>query len=232
MLQDCLFRNADIQRQAGFSLVEMAIVMVVIGTLLGGLIIPLSTQQDANKRRETGMIMKDARDALLGFAATTGRLPCPATSTSNGLAAPNNATTACTSFHGFVPGRTLGLTGPVDANSLPIDRWLNPVRYSLTSSAAGAYSNNISAGLVPDFQICTENTCSSPIADNVVAVVFSLGSDGTGTTSPDQLENTDADTQFVRRTISEATGAEFDDELLWISPHVLTLQLVRAGQLN
>ncbi len=224
--------NAGCVAQRGFSLVEMAIVMVVIGTLLGGLIIPLSTQQDTTKRRETNILLQDVQEALLGFAATNGRLPCPATNTSNGLSAPNNATSVCTSPHGFVPGRTLGLTGTIDSNTRPLDRWSNPIRYSLTTAGGGAYSNNITLGLVPDFQICTENTCATPIADNVVAVIFSQGSDGAATTSLDQLENTDGDTQFVRRTLSEAAGAEFDDEIIWLSPNVLTLQLVRAGRLN
>ncbi len=226
------YPNIYCVRQRGFSLVEMAIVMVVIGTLLGGLIIPLSTQQDTARRRETGVLLQDIQEALLGFAATNGRLPCPATSSSNGLSAPNSATTACTSNHGFVPGRTLGLTSATDSNNRPLDRWSNPIRYSLTAAAGGAYSNNITLGLVPDFQICTENTCAAPIADNVVAVIFSQGSDGASTTSPDQLENTDGDAQFVRRTLSEAAGAEFDDEIIWLSPNVLALQLVRSGRLN
>jgi type II secretory pathway pseudopilin PulG len=210
----------------------MAIVMVVLGVLLGGLIVPLSTQQDTNKRRDAKLSLEETRDALLGYAAATGRMPCPATTASGGLSAPNAATSACTQFHGFVPGRTLGLTGPVDANNLPIDRWLNPIRYSLTSAGGGAYSNSITLALIPDFQVCSEGSCAVPIADNVVALVFSLGSDGTTTTSPDQLENIDGDVFFVRRTPTEAVGTEFDDELLWISPNVLTLQLVRAGQLN
>jgi len=176
--------------------------------------------------------LEEARDAILGYAASTGRLPCPATAGSAGLSAPNTASTSCTLAHGFIPGRTLGLTGPVDSDNLPLDRWLNPLRYSLTTSGGGAYSDNITLSLIPDFQICSENTCANPIADNVVAVIFSQGNDGDGTTSPDQLENTDGDTVFVLRTITEATGSEFDDELLWISPNVLTLQLVRAGQLN
>lgn len=224
--------DRKVDTEHGFSLVEMAIVMVVLGVLLGGLIVPLSTQQDTNKRRDTIQYLEEARDAILGYAASTGRLPCPATTGSAGLSSPNTATTSCNLAHGFLPGRTLGLTGRVDSNNLPIDRWLNPIRYSLTTSNGGAYANDVVLGLVPDFQVCDETTCANPIVDNVVAVIFSQGNDGSGTTSPDQLENTDGDTVFVLRTRTEAAGTEFDDELLWISPNVLTLQLVRAGQLN
>jgi len=206
--------------------------MVVIGVLLGGLVVPLATEQDASKRRETNRLLLEVHNSLLGFAASNGRLPCPATAASAGLAAPSTATTACTSWHGFVPARTLGLSGPTDANNRLLDRWRNPVRYSLSSVSSGAYANAISLSLTPDFQICPSSACTTPIADNVVAVIFSLGADGCSTTSADQLENTDGDLRFVDRTFSEAAGAEFDDEMIWISPNSLTYHLVSAGQLN
>ena len=218
--------------QKGFNLVELAIVLVILGVLLGGLITPLGTQQEVRKRKATDVKLLEIHNATLGFVANTGRLPCPATTTSNGLSAPNIATTACTSAHGFVPARTLGLVGEVDGNGLLIDEWLNPLRYSLTSAESGAYSNNIVLGLTPDFQACSQSACSSILADNIVAVIFSLGEDGTITTSADQLENTDGDTVFVTRTISESAGTEFDDHLQWISPNTLAFHLVQSGQIN
>lgn len=224
--------KALLTRSSGFNLIEMSIVLVILGVLLGGLITPFSAQLEASKRRGADNLVDDVNNALLGFAATNGRLPCPATAASNGLSAPSAATTACTSNHGFVPVRTLGLNGSVNANTLLIDPWLNPLRYSVTNVSTGAYTNDITLALVPDFRICQQSACSGILADNVVAVVFSTGDDGTTTTSPDQLENTDGDTTFVNRTLSEAAGAEFDDHLQWISPSTLTYQLVRAGQLD
>lgn len=224
--------NALPRRSAGFNLIEMAIVLVILGVLLGGLITPFSAQLDASKRRGADNLVNDIHDALLGFAAASGRLPCPATSATTGLSAPNTATTACTTNHGFVPARTLGLNGSVDGNGLLLDPWLNPIRYSVTNAGTGAYTNDITLMLVPDFRICQQSACTGVLADNVVAVVFSVGEDGTATTSPDQLENTDADTTFVNRTFSELGGAEFDDHVQWLSPATLTYQLVRAGQLD
>lgn len=232
MYRKFLFSRRSCNAQKGFNLIEMAIVMVILGALLGGLVVPLATQHDAGKRREVESLLEDIHGALLGFAASTGRMPCPATATSSGQSAPNNATNACTSNHGFVPARTLGLNGATDTNNLLIDPWLNPLRYSLTSAGGGAYSNLVVQGLTPDFQICSQSACSGVLADNVVAVVFSLGEDGTVTTSPDQLENTDSDTIFVERTLSEGLGSEFDDKLIWISPNTLVYQLVKAGQIN
>ena len=219
------------KRLGGFNLIEMAIVLVILGVLLGGLITPFAAQLDASKRRGADNLVNDIHDALLGFAAASGRLPCPATAATNGLSAPNTATTACTTNHGFVPARVLGINGSVDGNGRLLDPWLNPIRYSVTSAGTGAYTNDITLMLVPDFRICQQSACSGILADNVVAVVFSVGEDGT-TTSPDQLENTDADTTFVYRTFSELGGAEFDDRVQWLSPATLTYQLVRAGQLD
>lgn len=221
-----------IRYERGFSLVEMAIVLVIIGVLIGGLVTPFSTQLEAGKRKAVESQLRDINEALVGFAASTGRLPCPATTASNGLSAPNAATLVCTGFDGYVPVRTLGLNGSVDANDLLLDPWLNPVRYRLSSSNGGAYASNITLGMVPDIRTCADSACVTVLADTVVAVVYSTGDDGTATTSADQLENLDGDTTFVKRGFSEATGAEFDDHLVWISPNTLTYQLVRAGQLN
>ncbi len=218
--------------QAGFTLVEIAVVLVVIGVLLGGLLVPLTTQFETNQRREADTRLDEIHNALLGFAARNGRLPCPSTAASGGLALPNAATTACNVQHGFVPVRTLGLSMKVNGNGLAVDPWLNAYRYSVTGAAGGEFTNAISLGLVPDFQACEDSACASVLADNVVAVVFSTGEDGAAATSADQLENLDGDTVFVSRDASEAAGSEFDDRVLWISPNVLAYQLVRAGRAN
>lgn len=216
--------------ESGFNLVEMAIVLVIVGVLLGGLLTPLSTQFENSRRTGAQASLTDIHDALLGFAAANGRLPCPATAASNGLAAPNNATTACTSNHGFVPIRTLGLNGSVDGNTLMLDPWLRPIRYSVTNANGGAYTNDITLTLVPDFQICEQAACADVLADTVVAVLVVQGEDNSG--SADQLENSDGDAVFVTTEISEAAGAEFDDQLRWLSPATLNYYLVKAGQIN
>ena len=223
-------RKTALQTQRGFSLIEIAVVLMVIGALLGGLILPLASQQDASKRRETAQLLDDIEAALLGFAAANGRLPCPATAGSAGQAAPNAATTGCTTWSGFVPARTLGVAGPVDGNNLLIDRWLRPIRYSLSSAQGGIYASAVPLNPTPDLVICPDNTCATPIADQVVAVVISQGENLAN--SADQAENTDGDVRYVTRTESEAAGNEFDDSLRWISPNTLVYQLVRAGRVN
>ena len=46
-------RSGAPSRVGGFSLIEMAVVVVILGLLLGGLLAPLAAQQDAQKTAET-----------------------------------------------------------------------------------------------------------------------------------------------------------------------------------
>lgn len=145
---------------SGFSLVEMAVVLMIVGLLLGGLLPTLSGQMEQQHRNETRKYLDEVRDALLGFALANGRLPCPASSTSNGqesfctgdLSAacgapivPPAAIPAhgrCTNpYNGFLPAATLGLS-PTDAQGYAVDAWggmQNRIRYAV-------YENTITGG--------------------------------------------------------------------------------------
>src|SRR6266567_4443970 len=86
--------SATTAKQRGFTLAEVAVVVLIVGLLLGGLLGTYSTQIDLSRTAETKKTLETARDALIGFAAANGRLPCPATvnpphaTTSNGVEAP------------------------------------------------------------------------------------------------------------------------------------------------
>lgn len=110
----------------GFTLVEMAIVLLIVGLLLGGGLMVLGSQTEMQRFRDTQRMLDEARDALLGFAVANGRLPCPASATSNGVESfCTNATGGCGAvttvpqphgrcsniYNGFLPGATLGLPG-------------------------------------------------------------------------------------------------------------------------
>ena len=72
----------------GFTLVEIAIVIFILGLMIAGLVGPFEVQMEARYRRETLDMMNDAADALYGYALTNRRLPCP---DSDGDGLPNPA---------------------------------------------------------------------------------------------------------------------------------------------
>jgi type II secretory pathway pseudopilin PulG len=65
------------QKMSGFTLVEMGMVMVILALILGGLLMPLSMQMELRSRQDTKETMDNIKEALIGFALTNGRLPCP-----------------------------------------------------------------------------------------------------------------------------------------------------------
>ncbi len=147
-------------RQRGFSLVEMAIVLVIVGMLVTGGLALLATQQEIQRIQTTNTMLDTAKEELLGFAAANGRLPCPASAASNGfesfctnahpaacgaavvVVTPGGAPLhgRCTNpWDGFLPAASLGFT-PVDGNGYGVDAWgtpLNRIRYAVTDFNTG-----------------------------------------------------------------------------------------------
>jgi prepilin-type N-terminal cleavage/methylation domain-containing protein len=197
-------------RQSGFSLLELAVVLLIMGLLLAGLVMPMSARVDQQRLAGTAQQLDDIRAALVGYAIANDALPCPATPASNGRA----ATTAggCTAQHGFVPAVTLALTGARNEDQLLLDAWGNPVRYSVTASDAdgdgnwdfvrpGEMRGVTVATLAPDLRVCTTaagstaTACSgnaTTVATTVPALLLSMGKDWAAFTSPDQQENVGA----------------------------------------
>jgi prepilin-type N-terminal cleavage/methylation domain-containing protein len=117
----------------GFTLVEMAIVLVIVGLILGGIMMPLSVQMEQRNVLNTRTTIANVQEALIGYAMANGRFPCPAAPGATGVESPTNAaiTGVCTNpLNGFVPGTTLGIT-PTNANGYVIDGWNNPIRYAI-----------------------------------------------------------------------------------------------------
>ncbi len=64
-------------RQRGFTLIELAIVMLVLTILAGGLLVPLTTNIESRRYEATQKILEEARDALIGFAMSHPTItPC------------------------------------------------------------------------------------------------------------------------------------------------------------
>lgn len=144
----------------GFTLVEMAVVMVILGLLIGGLLMPFNMQMEQRQYSQTNKALEDAKDALLGFAMANGRLPCPADANSNGresfctAALPGacgvvlytyQAHGRCSNaYNGFLPAATLGLA-TVDNNGFSLDGFggtpVNRIRYAVSDTVISAINN-------------------------------------------------------------------------------------------
>lgn len=135
----------EARRHGGFTLVELAVVLAIIAMLLGGLVVTLSAQVDLQRIIETRATLENIREALMGFAAANGRLPCPASSTSSGqeaFSAGGNATNGnCLNFYnGFFPAAALGIT-PTDTSGFALDGWGNRIRYATAYPTINGVSN-------------------------------------------------------------------------------------------
>ena len=121
-----------------FTLLEVMLVMLVLAILMAGIAFPLAAQVALRRHEETRRILDEAREALLGFAATHGRLPCPASAGSRGMesfAAGGDALNGnCSDFHGgYLPAASLGLPA-LDPEGFARDGWgteANRIRYAV-----------------------------------------------------------------------------------------------------
>ncbi len=120
-------------RQTGFTLIEIAIVLLIVTILLGYTVALFPKQKELKQYRTVNQEMDEIIGAIVGFAQVNGRLPCPAIPNSAG-AEDGGGDIDCNNYGGFVPVNTLGITGRLNADSLMLDPWGNPYRYYVSNS--------------------------------------------------------------------------------------------------
>lgn len=244
---------------SGFTLVEMAIVLVIVGLLLGGLLMPLSAQVEQQRIVETQKALEEIKEALIGFAITNGRLPCPApaaTATGAALAGlePNPiVAVGCANAAGVLPWVTLGVS--------ETDAWGNRYTYRVTreftrtipqTTFTGATCPPPANPTLAAFALCSQGDVTllstgggSTLSNTIPVVIISHGKNGNGAynTQGTQLPlGTDVDEQDNRLTaagtatannnfVSKTPTATFDDIVIWLSPNILFNRMVTAGRL-
>ena len=211
----------------GFTLVELAIVLVIIGLLLATFLTPLTAQMALRNNSETRAELNEIREALVGYAlshsALNGRpyLPCPDT---DGDGIENReATLLCTNIRGRLPFSDLGLVGN--------DSWGNQFIYQVTQNFANSATGFI---LATTGDITVLNAAGgNAIATSIPAIVVSLGENGATVPAvgADQLENTDPDNFYVNKDFAENAVNPYDDLVTWVSGNILMNRMVTAGRL-
>jgi prepilin-type N-terminal cleavage/methylation domain-containing protein len=195
---------------AGFSLVEMAVVVVIMGIMMALGLKTLRATQESAAWSETKAKQDRIKTALVSFLRTNGRLPCPDTAaTPTGIETSAGCSTPATGY-GVLPWATLGL-----GREAAVDGWQNFYTYRVatnnTSAAApatpavpraqnaaqnwtfkaatgfniGSLTSPVSGGFTA-LQIDQRDAAGgiAIVAYNAVAVVFSRGKTGGGARTP------------------------------------------------
>jgi prepilin-type N-terminal cleavage/methylation domain-containing protein len=234
-----------VTEQRGFSLIELAIVLVIITILIGGLAVPLSAQIQARRIGETKQAMQEAREALFGYAMThpasivpTSRyLPCPDI---DGDGHEDRVSDSqCSGYQGFFPWADLG--------AAPQDAWGNRLGYAVVvqfiNRTKGFSASSPTSTEFTPLRICTTHTCSADVATDVVFVLVSYGPNGWGArnisgstlaapTGLDEAENVvDGNLKYVSRfpTKADSADGEFDDLIVWASRSALIARVCPTG---
>lgn len=230
---------------AGFSLIEMAVVLMIMTLVLGGLLMPLSAQIEQRNRTETQKTLKDAKESLIGYAVANGVLPCPSVLDSSNIPTGVARTTCDTTNNaGYLPWTTLGVTKQ--------DAWGNLFRYSVSPEFTTPITLNSARTITIKSRDSNGGEVSLSADNDIPAVVLSHGKNGygaingdgiqqfkpTGFTSsnPDEDTNAISNIKFFSRTpapagYAAAKGGEFDDMIAWVSPNILFNRMAAAGRL-
>lgn len=155
-------------RRAGFSLVELAIVLAVVTLMLSSLLYTLSAQTEQRKFEDTRRRLEQARELVLAFAIVNGRLPCPARATSAG-AEVRNAAGECKDAAnaedyygsstawvtgGLLPAVTIGYP-LVDAAGFALDAWQAAPQNRIRYAVAKTITNCSGTSTLPHFENAT-----------------------------------------------------------------------------
>jgi prepilin-type N-terminal cleavage/methylation domain-containing protein len=241
----------------GFSLLEVAIALAILAIGLAALAVPLASQVQVRRMDEARRQLAEARDAVLGFAAAHGRMPCPATLATRGYEAfahdGDSANGRCADFHGgFLPAAALGMA-PLDDAGFLRDPWatganrvryavhagaINGVTHALTRSGGMAQATLGGLGAAPHYiYVCASGEtvdasgcgpAANQLTRRAAFVLLSPGPNATAVPGEDEARNLDADAVFVAR---DAPEGGFDDLLEWGSIHLVVHRLVTAGRL-
>ncbi|PWW47685.1 type II secretion system protein [Melaminivora alkalimesophila] len=143
------------RHSGGFTLVEMALVLLIIGLLAFVFLPPSLAMLDLMRRKDTREKMQALQQALVRFVVLNQRLPCPADGslgvdqTLSGVEQRMNAAgpTQGRCFNaamdkGVVPWRSLGLD-----SALATDSWGNLITYRVWAQAFSGVQSTVETGL-------------------------------------------------------------------------------------
>jgi prepilin-type N-terminal cleavage/methylation domain-containing protein len=187
-------------RASGFTLTELAVVVVILALILGGVVLTMGAMTSAREVEQTQQQLSQAREALVGFFLRNGRFPCPAAPAAAGVESPAGGGVCTNPYNGFLPAATLGI-GPTDPQGYLLDAWGNRIRYAVsqyvhtppyvdaatcaadarrcylfttTNALAQVGISNLAAPL-PELRVCDVANCGGALDFRAPVVVLSNG---------------------------------------------------------
>ncbi len=253
-----LLQKSRPRQVRGFTLTELAVVLVIIALLLGGLLIPLSTQQEIEKRKATATQLNTIREALLSYVLINGQLPCPDHDNDPTAAGYGLEDVGCHNWaganeavaEGFLPWKTLGVaeydawgSAWQDAAAPRLGHWRYRIERDYADSTRGKIlilKNEPSAladpcdetdGAFPKDCLAVINSAGQALyahKERPVAIVFSTGLNGNADGNNASYEANKAAVPIYQ---SDTPSTVFDDQLIWLTRNSLVAPLVAVGKL-
>ena len=235
----------------GFTLIELAIVLFILGLLLASFLGPLAARVEQGEREETQLQLDNIKEILYGYVIKNAHFPCPDTD-NDGFEDTTDGTGTddiCAAEMGNLPWATLGVS--------ETDTWLNRLTYRVdehfadreTTESDGTYDvgppvvhtecQDMPDTLSVSFSLCSDGNIKvfdsdggAKVAEYIPAIVVSHGKNWVDNApTAHESENIDDDITFVDKDYSDDATEGFDDMLIWISPYVLRNRMLMSGLL-
>lgn len=209
--------------QKGFTLIEIAMVVFIIGLITSGLLLGMGGIIDSAKYKDDQQRLKDIKTALLTYAAKEKHLPCPDT---DNTGEQNRNGNNCLSAQGFLPYLDLG-THAYNAYNQRFYYQITDINspYFNDTTPTPNFDDATNSGNLEVCENWNGSACTARLAKELPLVVVSFGknsaeawggsTNGTpnGCSAPLSAEeqlNCDLDTMFYQAHL-------VDDTLIWLS---------------
>lgn len=244
--------HRDLIVQRGFTMIELAIVVLISGLLLAGVASIYHNAFTSNQYASSQDRLDTVKQAVLNFVSFTGHMPCPDT---DGDGRENRNGNSCQAAFGDIPYKDIQI--PATAVK---DSYGTNIRYAVTPAAVSedpcasqtASSSYFCPGTPPVFSktaadgeisVCdtsVSSTCSATSTstiDGVVGVLVAQNKDGQmacgDLSSGQEQENCDLDEYFFMGPLTDTkSDSMFDDQIMTISPLEVKSSALKTGYVS